>query len=84
MLDEGEEASHLCHHSTCINPLHITVEPKEANEGRKACLLLSRKRIIKLEGVTTLVVDPAQACACNPPCILEDIVQDARLPLPGE
>ncbi|KAJ5096469.1 hypothetical protein NUU61_005825 [Penicillium alfredii] len=33
----GEQASHLCHQPTCVNPDHIVVEPKMANEARKGC-----------------------------------------------
>ncbi|KAF7535444.1 hypothetical protein G7054_g5378 [Neopestalotiopsis clavispora] len=33
----GDNASHLCHQPTCINPDHLVVETKEAKEARKAC-----------------------------------------------
>jgi hypothetical protein len=37
MLDDAWHASHLCHRPRCIEPSHIVVEPKRANEARKAC-----------------------------------------------
>lgn len=35
--NEGDEASHVCHLSNCINPDHITVEPKNVNQGLSNC-----------------------------------------------
>lgn len=35
--NEGDEASHVCHFSNCINPDHITVEPKNVNQGLSNC-----------------------------------------------
>ena len=37
MLFGGEHASHLCHHTNCVNHEHLVVEGKGANEARKAC-----------------------------------------------
>lgn len=32
------EVSHLCHNALCINPLHLSLEPKVTNNSRKQCL----------------------------------------------
>jgi homing endonuclease-like protein len=32
----GEQASHLCHQPTCIDPDRVIIKPKE-NEMRKGC-----------------------------------------------
>ena len=31
------EASHRCHTKTCINPDHLSLEPKRVNMARKSC-----------------------------------------------
>lgn len=37
LLDDGWHASHLCGRTTCIEPGHLVVEPKDRNEARKDC-----------------------------------------------
>ncbi|KAM3425882.1 hypothetical protein MY4824_010140, partial [Beauveria thailandica] len=37
LLYDYWHASHLCGRPTCIEPNHIAVEPKSANESRKGC-----------------------------------------------
>jgi hypothetical protein len=37
LLDDGWHASHRCANPLCIEPSHIHVEPKSANEARKSC-----------------------------------------------
>ena len=68
MLHEGQHASHLCHHPTCVNHEHIVVESKEDNEARKSC---RGKVIVKfvLWG-KTFFARPSTPCPHNPPCIL--------------
>lgn len=61
---EGEHASHLCHQPTCINPEHIVVEPKAANENRKGCRALGP--VIKTEWKgTELTLAPRGICNCS-------------------
>lgn len=38
-LDPGLEASHLCHHKTCINPAHLSLEQTATNTQRKLCVV---------------------------------------------
>ena len=37
IIESTLDVSHLCHNSTCINPLHLSVEPHHVNNNRKAC-----------------------------------------------
>ncbi|KAF7561408.1 hypothetical protein G7046_g2743 [Stylonectria norvegica] len=37
LLDDGWHAGHLCGNPRCIEPTHVYVEPKGANEARKGC-----------------------------------------------
>jgi hypothetical protein len=60
---DGDQASHLCHQPVCINPDHIIVEPKAANEKRKECR--ARGPIVKARvGETTIVLPPNGRCEC--------------------
>ena len=36
-LPGSMDVSHLCHNSLCINPLHLSLEPKHVNASRKMC-----------------------------------------------
>jgi len=40
-LTNGYEISHLCHERRCVNPEHLTYEPKLANQQRQECLKFS-------------------------------------------
>jgi hypothetical protein len=60
----GEQASHLCHQPTCINPEHIVVEPKAANEGRKACRALGPIFKTVWQG-KELTLPPQGVCNCS-------------------
>ena len=31
------DCSHICHNNHCINPLHISLEPRHINNNRKVC-----------------------------------------------
>lgn len=31
------EVSHLCHHTSCVNPEHLVLEPRKVNLERKMC-----------------------------------------------
>lgn len=33
----GDEASHLCHSSFCVNGDHLVWEPRHVNQGRNTC-----------------------------------------------
>ncbi|RTE70188.1 hypothetical protein BHE90_015413 [Fusarium euwallaceae] len=37
LLEDESHASHLCGNPLCIEPSHIHIEPKTANEARKGC-----------------------------------------------
>lgn len=60
----GAQASHICHQPTCINPLHIVVEPKEQNEARKACKALGPIIKTTVEG-REMVLPPNGSCGCK-------------------
>lgn len=66
MLFGGEQASHLCHETTCVNPDHIVVEPKAENEARKSCKGLVVVRTTILGRVFWLRPRP---CLHQPPCL---------------
>lgn len=72
LVHKGEpdyEASHLCHQPTCIESTHIVVEPKKANEARKACAHnLIRLYIIVPEGIQ-VVAESEWSCPHSPPCL---------------
>lgn len=36
-LDLEGDASHLCHNKLCIEPLHLTLEPRSVNNSRQIC-----------------------------------------------
>lgn len=75
----GAQASHLCHQPTCINPDHIVVEPKETNEGRKACRRLGLVVVTEIEG-RTYRLEPEHQCACpEPKCIFMVERREAKL-----
>lgn len=59
----GEQASHLCHHPTCINPEHVVVEPKEANEGRKTCKRVGLVVETVIDG-KVYRLEPEHQCTC--------------------
>lgn len=66
LLNHGWHASHLCHEPTCINPVHICVEPKDKNEDRKCC----KGRITircRIGGVWYVL--KAKPCPHEPKCI---------------
>ena len=75
----GDQASHLCHQTRCVNPDHIIVEPKAANEGRKACRALGP--IIRTEfGGTELELLPLGECNCpGAKCIFMIERREARI-----
>ena len=31
------DCSHICHNNTCINPSHISLEPRHINNNREVC-----------------------------------------------
>jgi len=39
----GEEASHLCHEPTCVNPKHLCLEDGETNKSRGSCKLYGKR-----------------------------------------
>jgi len=59
----GEHASHLCHNPTCVAPAHVVVEPKAANEGRKACRALGPIIVTRIGGVEYRL-PPNGRCEC--------------------
>ena len=63
-LLQGEQASHLCHKTTCINPDHIVVETKARNEQRKGCRAMGPTIITTFEG-RELVLLPNGQCKCD-------------------
>jgi hypothetical protein len=74
----GEQASHLCHQPTCIRADHIVVEPKAANEGRKACRALGPIIRTKIEG-KSFVLPPKGECHCvGAKCIFMIEEREAR------
>ena len=74
LWEDDTHASHLCHCSLCIEPTHIVVESRAANEARKTCkgLLVVRTTI----GGVEYDLSPAP-CPHNPPCIFDFEVRDA-------
>lgn len=61
----GWHASHRCHNPVCINWAHITVEPKDWNEGRKDC---PRRRSVIVRcviGGVLYELQPAGECTCK-------------------
>ncbi|KAK9357090.1 zinc-binding loop region of homing endonuclease-domain-containing protein [Lipomyces starkeyi] len=67
LLYKGYHASHLCHQPICINPDHLVIESKEANESRKIC---SAKVHVQasINGIGYLLA--AEECRHSPPCII--------------
>ena len=35
---DGQEVSHLCHNSLCVNPVHLSYEPHHVNNNRTLCM----------------------------------------------
>jgi len=61
MPSKGEDISHLCHNSKCLNPNHMTIESKKANNLRKGCQVKFKCPCCEHEAVV---------CRHNPKCIL--------------
>lgn len=34
---KGDDVSHLCHNTLCVNPAHLTLEPHKMNMERRRC-----------------------------------------------
>lgn len=65
----GDQHSHLCHHSLCCNPVHIVVEPEWKNKMRNYCLGLVQRRSFTVAGVPDAMVF-IHDCGRDPPCKL--------------
>ena len=42
--NKGEQASHLCHNKSCVNPLHLTFESRSKNMKRSGNVISEAKR----------------------------------------
>jgi len=59
----GEQASHVCHNSICIDPDHIVVEPKSSIEARKGCEKLTSTVLAELMVESIICLPMANAIA---------------------
>ena len=69
-LNKGEQASHLCHQRTCINPQHIVLEGVKYNNSRKGCLGPS----VAFECCKCSERHVLNLCKHTPPCIMSQHV----------
>ncbi|KAK9361123.1 zinc-binding loop region of homing endonuclease-domain-containing protein [Lipomyces starkeyi] len=67
LLYRGYEASHLCHHRTCINPDHLVVETRQANLSRKVCAVTFDVET-RVNG--RLYILKAEECPHSPRCVI--------------
>jgi hypothetical protein len=60
---QGDHVSHLCSQPTCINPQHLTVEPKHLNEARKQCKCTGPIIKTRIDN-TDYYLPPKEKCEC--------------------
>ena len=81
LLYDGWHASHLCHHPTCFNPAHITVEAKADNEARKSC---RGRTIWRVRAGERVLVCPPPQCLHQPRCLFETEEREASITAVGD